>query len=1080
MKRGDNNMEKLKQLGIIVILTGIVLGLCATGFTQEVNWISTTDSSRWVQKPTSQYVPYDGTSNQLIEVHPDTKYQEIDGFGGCFNELGWDVLSLLTQGERDNIIKKLFDPVTGCKFNICRMPIGASDYALSWYSLNDTPDDYAMNNFNITRDLGCLIPYIKAAMVYKPDLQIWGSPWSPPAWMKKNNDYAGGDNTLKWNSQVLEALALYFAKYVEAYQNEGINVYAVHVQNEPYANQVFPSCLWTGTQMRDFTRDYLGPRFENDNINAEIWLGTINNGNFNACAGVVLANATANAYITGVGYQWAGKGAVLDTHINYPSKRLMQTENECGNGSNDWAAAEYTFSLIKHYLDRWTNSYLYWNMVLDETGRSTWGWKQNSMITVNKTSHEVRYNPEFYVMKHFSYFVQPGAYRISTSGDWSNKLGFLNPNGEIIVVVWNSDNSNRTVTIKIGDDMVHPVVPANSFNTFVLNIEPDYDAPTPDPMTWSWVPHATGPYSISMTATTASDPSGIAYSFECTAGGGHDSDWQDNPTYVDTGLSPETQYTYRVKARDRSSDHNETDWSTEESATTELPPEWTQLTYDDFEAGWGNYTDGGGDCSLYTGGTYAHQGSNAANIQDNSGLASSFYHTDPIDVHMAGYTQIEIDFWFYPRSMESGEDFWVQYYDGSSWHTVASYARGTDFSNGQFYHETVYVSEGTYAFPTNMKIRFQCDATSNYDDVYIDEVKVSGKRGASDTTPPTPDPMTWATVPYATGSTSIAMVATTASDPSSVEYYFACTAGGGNDSDWQDNTTYEDAGLQSETEYTYQVKARDKSPNQNETDWSDAESATTEAEDMTPPSPDPMTWATVPYATGTTSIAMVATTASDPSSVEYYFACTAGGGHDSGWQSSPNYTDTGLSWSTMYTYTVKARDKSPKQNETAASTAKSATTEAEDMTPPSPNPMTWASKPSADSSSAISMTATTASDPSGLEYYFEETSGNPGGSDSGWQNSPNYTDTGLSPSTTYTYTVKARDMYQNETGWSPESSATTDSSSKRFCGAAPMYRDGVVHSSLSATDSLGKAFLPLLLALLSLSLWVVIKRRKKA
>ena len=77
--------------------------------------------------------------------------------------------------------------------------------------------------------------------------------------------------------------------------------------------------------------------------------------------------------------------------------------------------------------------------------------------------------------------------------------------------------------------------------------------------------------------------------------------------------------------------------------------------------------------------------------------------------------------------MESGEDFWVQYYDGSSWHTVASYVRGTDFVNGQFYHETVYVNEGPYTFPADMKVRFMCDASGNGDDIYIDEVKVSAK-----------------------------------------------------------------------------------------------------------------------------------------------------------------------------------------------------------------------------------------------------------------------------------------------------------------------------------------------------------------
>ena len=199
-----------------------------------------------------------------------------------------------------------------------------------------------------------------------------------------------------------------------------------------------------------------------------------------------------------------------------------------------------------------------------------------------------------------------------------------------------------------------------------------------------------------------------------------------------------------------------------------------------------------------------------------------------------------------------------------------------------------------------------------------------------DNTPPTPDPMTWATLPYSTGTTSIAMVATTATDTSGVEYYFTCTSGGGNDSGWQDSTLYEDTGLSPDTQYCYSVQARDKSPNQNATASSTAECATTDAlPDTTPPTPDPMDWATLPYSTGTTSIAMVATTATDTSGVEYYFTCTSGGGNDSGWQDSTLYEDTGLSPDTQYCYSVQARDKSPNQNATASSTAECATTDSQ-------------------------------------------------------------------------------------------------------------------------------------------------------
>ena len=204
----------------------------------------------------------------------------------------------------------------------------------------------------------------------------------------------------------------------------------------------------------------------------------------------------------------------------------------------------------------------------------------------------------------------------------------------------------------------------------------------------------------------------------------------------------------------------------------------------------------------------------------------------------------------------------------------------------------------------------------------------------------------------------------------------------------------------------------------------------TGAPDNTPPTPSPMTWASVPAAASSSSITMTATTASDASGVEYFFDETSGnpGATSSPWQDSPVYTDAGLTANTSYTYTVTARDKSSAHNATTASAPAFATTAAPDATPPTPSPMTWSSAPAAASTSSITMSATTASDASGVEYFFDETSGNPGGSDSGWQNSPTYTDTGLNPSTTYTYTVKARDKSPalNATVVSSVASATTN------------------------------------------------------
>ncbi len=219
-----------------------------------------------------------------------------------------------------------------------------------------------------------------------------------------------------------------------------------------------------------------------------------------------------------------------------------------------------------------------------------------------------------------------------------------------------------------------------------------------------------------------------ATSWSWNFGDGIGTSTAQNPTYEYTGVG-----TYTVTLTVTNTCGSDIETKTDYIQVTP-PSEWTVITYDDFESGWGSYTDGGGDCSRYTGGTYAHQGNAAADIQDNSGVASSFYHTLGYDV--SGYIELEVEFWFYAVSMESGEDFWVQYYDGTSWHTVVTYARGTDFNNNTFYNKVIPISSSQYNFPANAQLRFMCDASGNSDDVYIDEIEF---RGLSGQIPPTAD-----------------------------------------------------------------------------------------------------------------------------------------------------------------------------------------------------------------------------------------------------------------------------------------------------------------------------------------------------
>jgi glucosylceramidase len=260
---------------------------------------------------------------------------------------------------------------------------------------------------------------------------------------------------------------LYFSKFIKAYQEKGIKVYAVHVQNEPNSCQVFPSCVWTASALRDFIGKYLGPEFEKQQLTTKIWLGTIERPSV-LNVDTVLTDPLASKYVKGVGFQWAGKDAIPGVHQKYPGIGLMQTETECGDGSNDWKAAEHTWNLMKHYLSNGANAYMYWNIILNETGKSQWGWKQNSMISVDSKSRHVTYNPEFFLMKHLSRFVKPGSRRLLTIG-WDDALAFSNSNGTIDILLYNPYEVKRKIKIRVKNKCFEVKIQAKSFNSFNIN-----------------------------------------------------------------------------------------------------------------------------------------------------------------------------------------------------------------------------------------------------------------------------------------------------------------------------------------------------------------------------------------------------------------------------------------------------------------------------------------------------------------------------------------------------------------------------------------------------------------------------------
>ncbi len=221
-----------------------VAGVLNTVAAQKITMYSTTASERW----TSQKVTVLKHASQTpeVSVYMDSLLQHVTGFGGTFNEIGWNALQSLSQEERDKVMASLFVE-EGVRFSLGRTPVACSDYSFGYYSYNDVKDDYTMRNFSIDRDRFILIPYIKEALKLRPDLKMWASPWTPPAWMKVNEHYSQkssgiegtdiGHNRLdparnvlgnvtgfKMQQGYLQAYALYFSKYVQAYKKNGITI----------------------------------------------------------------------------------------------------------------------------------------------------------------------------------------------------------------------------------------------------------------------------------------------------------------------------------------------------------------------------------------------------------------------------------------------------------------------------------------------------------------------------------------------------------------------------------------------------------------------------------------------------------------------------------------------------------------------------------------------------------------------------------------------------------------------------------------------------------------------------------------
>lgn len=427
------------------------------------------------------------THQPQVIIRSNQPQQMFRGWGTCFNELDYEALLLLPEADRTRFLKRAFNPYGDLRLQVGRIPIGASDFALDWYSCDETPDntpDFQMQHFTIERDLQRIIPSIKLAQAEQPDMTFWASPWSPPQWMKKNKHYAQAVTPTNGNPEAFppmqrdqfvqdpryyDAYCLYFDKFIQAYAKQGITISALAYQNEAYSNTPYPGCTWLPATTGKFLAQYLGPYMAQHHPDMALIAGTMNTADGNVFA-TILNTPGIERYVRQVGFQWEGRQQLAAVHAAWPQYELVQTESECGSGTFDWGAAVHTFQLCNDYLSNGVTTYTYWNAILTDRGLSSWGWAQNALVQVSSSTNTARYTPEYYAYKHYTHLIPAGS-SILTCSTQHQLVSALTPDGNIIVVIGNSNSSDKTLTIDIDGELMDCHLPANSFSTYAIGTQ---------------------------------------------------------------------------------------------------------------------------------------------------------------------------------------------------------------------------------------------------------------------------------------------------------------------------------------------------------------------------------------------------------------------------------------------------------------------------------------------------------------------------------------------------------------------------------------------------------------------------------
>jgi glucosylceramidase len=468
----------------LALFLAAFLGL-ASAFGQEAKvYVSSKAGDRLTAKTPLQFEAQPMVRMPGFKINEAVTYQKMDGFGASLMEAGLICLNDLAPAQQEEVLRMLFDPEKGAGFSAMKTEIAATDFASAgpWYTYDDTPGDVEMKNFSVARDLGPngMITFIKRARQYG-NFMLQAPMDYPPDWMLTNlTDRKKQDVDPKY----FDALALYYLRYLQEYEKNGIFIDYLSLFNEPGVYTKIPYA-----KIRDLIKSHVGPLFEKAGIKTKIQLSEAPSRQEAKNYETVLSDPATRRYVAALpyhGYDFKNFEVIANLHQKYPSLPLWMTEicwaYEAGAPSNvplpryDWEDGDFWVNQIVSDLEVGAAAWIYWNTILDEKG-GPWAISpvhgnpdpnvQHPVVIINRQTKQVTYTGLYYYLAHFSKFVRPGAVRIETKGSAKGVrcVAFKTPEGEVIAQLINSGKTDTKVEIEAGGRFLSVALPAVSITT---------------------------------------------------------------------------------------------------------------------------------------------------------------------------------------------------------------------------------------------------------------------------------------------------------------------------------------------------------------------------------------------------------------------------------------------------------------------------------------------------------------------------------------------------------------------------------------------------------------------------------------